>query len=130
MPQAGVYHFALAAKEGGVPMIRSAVCRRVASIALLLTGVGLAGFTSPEQQRNISRPAHELQQMTCSQLWYLGEKIRADGGVCPRDDRARQAFFRNRTCVSQDERVLVGEVKAYLAALRGIARDKGCPDVP
>lgn len=99
-------------------------------LAFALLGLCLAGFTSPEQQRNISRPEQELQQMTCSQLWYLGEKIRADGGVCPRDDRARQAFFRNRTCVSQDERVLVGEVKAYLAALRGIAAAKGCPDVP
>ena len=99
-------------------------------LALALLGLCLAGFTSPEQMRNISRPVHELEQMTCNQLWYLGEKIRADGGVCPRDDRARQAFFRNRTCVSQDERVLVGEVKAYLSALRQIAADKGCPQIP
>ena len=99
-------------------------------LALALLGLCLAGFTSPEQMRNISRPAHELQQMTCSQLWYLGEKIRADGGVCPRDDRARQAFFRSRTCVAQDERVLVGDVKAYLETLRQIAADKGCAQVP
>lgn len=99
-------------------------------LAPALAGLLVAGFTSSEQQRNISRPVHELEQMTCSQLWYLGEKIRADGGVCPRDERARQAFFRNRTCASQDERVLVGEVKAYLAALRQIAANKGCSQIP
>ncbi|NBN63723.1 YARHG domain-containing protein [Microvirga tunisiensis] len=97
---------------------------------LVLAVLTLTGFTAPEQQRNISRSSQELSQMTCSQLWYLGEKIRADGGVCPRSERARQAFFRTRTCVSQDERVLGEEVGAYLAALRGIAADKGCPDRP
>jgi len=76
--------------------------------------------------RNMRRPPFELANLTCDQLWYLREKIRADGGICPRDERARRAFFRTRTCISPDERVLPAEVRTYLDAVRKAEQARAC----
>ncbi len=59
---------------------------------LMLAGT-LCGFVSAEQRANMQKSPEELYGLGCDQLWYLREKIRAEGGICPRGDRELRAFF-------------------------------------
>lgn len=93
---------------------------------LMLAGT-LCGFVSAEQRANMQKSPEELYGLGCDQLWYLREKIRAEGGICPRGDRELRAFFRNRRCLSPNEGILVSEVRNYLAELRKVEAAKGCP---
>ncbi len=96
------------------------------AILIVMLGGMLAGFVSAEQRRNMQKSPEELERLACDQLWYLREKIRADGGICPRGEREQRAFFRNRRCLSPDEGILAAQVRDYLAAVRQVEAMKGC----
>lgn len=101
--------------------------RVMAAVLLLMLGGMLAGFVSAAQRRNMQKSPEELYGLGCDQLWYLREKIRAEGGICPRGDRELRAFFRNKRCLSPDEGILASEVRDYLAGIRQVEAAKGCP---
>jgi hypothetical protein len=96
------------------------------AIAVCLWAV-LSGFVSPEQARNMSRNPSTFGTMLCRQFWYLENKILATGRVCLKSDRARRAFSKADPCISDDEDILPGRVRDYLAKLRAAADVKGCP---
>lgn len=100
--------------------------RVMTGVLLLMLGGMLAGFVSAAQRRNMQKSPEELYSLGCDQLWYLREKIRAEGGVCPRGDRELRAFFRNKRCLSPDEGILASEVRDYLASVRQVEAAKGC----
>lgn len=87
----------------------------------------LCGFNSPEQALNLGRDPLTFGSMDCQQIWYLENKILADGRICPSSERARRAFRAAKRCISDEERILPKQVKDYLALLRSTARRKGCP---
>lgn len=94
------------------------------SLSLLLF---LCGFNSPEQAMNLRRDPLTFGSMDCQQIWYLENKILADGRICLTSERARRAFRLAKRCISEEERILPKQVKDYLALLRSTARGKGCP---
>lgn len=69
-----------------------------------------------------------LGSLTCQQLWYLEQETLADGRVCLKSARARQAFRKAKPCISNEERILPAKVRGYLAAVRNTARAKSCSE--
>ncbi len=67
-----------------------------------------------------------LGSLTCQQLWYVEQEVLANGGVCLKSKRARNAFRRARPCISNEESILPAYARAYLAAVRKTASRKKC----
>jgi len=84
------------------------------------------GFNSPEQALNLRRDPSTFGSMDCQQIWYLENKILADGRICLSSERARRAFRSAKRCISDEERILPKQVQDYIALLRTTAHRKGC----
>lgn len=69
-----------------------------------------------------------LGVLTCQQLWYLEQQVLAEGRVCLKSARARNAFRSAPRCISGEERILPLETQTYLAHVREASRTKRCPD--
>jgi len=89
----------------------------LAALFLLPLGVHAQEFTPNESS---------LGSLTCQQLWYLEQEVLANGRVCLKSHRAQQAFKRAKPCISEEERILPANARAYLAAVRKAASHKKC----
>ncbi|MEP5810926.1 MAG: hypothetical protein ABJL55_11825 [Roseibium sp.] len=76
--------------------------------------------------KDYSNSLSSLGVMTCQQLWYVEQEVLAEGRICPKSERAQQAFASNKNCISGDERILPNKVLEYLEAVRNVARSKTC----
>jgi len=91
-----------------------------------LMGLGLAVDGAAQAQTLTVNPGR-FGAMTCQQLWYTEQEVLAAGRVCLRTERARRAFRRSDTCISDDEAILPPKTQDYLLTLRKAAREKNCP---
>lgn len=100
-------------------------CVRASAVAVLCAGV-LLGNAPAGTALAANTDAASFGALTCQQLWYLEQEQLADGRVCLKTNRARQAFRSSKPCLSDDERILPRADKERLKAIRSTARSKGC----